>query len=537
MSSRLKESDQSTPMNILFIMCDQLRADYLGCYGHPFLKTPNIDALAAQGVQFTRAYCQDPLCGPSRASFYTGRYVSSHGVMANADPLKPSEWTLGDYLREIGTQAVVVGKSEGRFNARAAARMHIDNESPEASTLSHNGFLPYEVFAGLYPNPILPADLGYSEYLRQNGFGGENPWESWANSAVDDRGEIVSGWQMRNARFAARIPEAHSETAFITDRAIDFIRDRAPDENWCMHLSYIKPHWPYLAPDPYHQLYTASDMVDAIRDEAERVNPHPVFRAFMAQDYSENFARDEVRNTVIPIYMGLIAQLDHHIGRVVSALEEQGLRENTLIVFTSDHGDYLGDHWLGEKDLYHESAIRIPLIINDPSNAADCSRGTQSDAFVESIDLVPTLVEMAGGEICTERMEGRSLLPLIRDEQEKTAWRDFVISEIDYGDRGPRSLLDIDPYRCHAWVVRTHQWKYVLHEPFRPQLFNLEEDPNEFIDLGDHPAYAAERAHLHERLFSWHRNLKVRTEVPAQELLRRGPERDEDEFGIMIGHW
>ncbi len=110
-------------MNILFIMCDQLRADYLGCYGHPFLKTPNIDALAAQGVQFTRAYCQDPLCGPSRASFYTGRYVSSHGVMANADPLKPSEWTLGDHLREIGTQAVVVGESEGRFNAQHACTL------------------------------------------------------------------------------------------------------------------------------------------------------------------------------------------------------------------------------------------------------------------------------------------------------------------------------------------------------------------------------------------------------------------------------
>jgi len=151
-------------------MCDQLRADYLSCYGHPFLKTPHIDELARGGVRFERAYCQDPLCGPSRASFYTGRYVSSHGVMANADPLKASEWTLGDYLREIGMQAVVVGKSEGRFNARAAARMNLSESSEQAVALRNNGFVPYELFAGLYPDPILPEDLGYSDYLRKHGF-------------------------------------------------------------------------------------------------------------------------------------------------------------------------------------------------------------------------------------------------------------------------------------------------------------------------------------------------------------------------------
>jgi arylsulfatase A-like enzyme len=524
-------------MNILFIMCDQLRADYLSCYGHPFLKTPHIDELARGGVRFERAYCQDPLCGPSRASFYTGRYVSSHGVMANADPLKASEWTLGDYLREIGMQAVVVGKSEGRFNARAAARMNLSESSEQAFALRNNGFVPYELFAGLYPDPILPEDLGYSDYLRKHGFGGENPWETWANSALDDQGRVVSGWQMRNARFAARVPEQHSETAFITDRAIEFINTRAPTERWCMHLSYIKPHWPYLAPAPYHEIYNAHHVIDPISDPSERINAHPVFNAFMAQDYSENFSRDEVRQTVIPIYMGLIAQLDHHIGRVIHALEARNLRQNTLIVFTSDHGDYLGDHWLGEKDLYHESAIRIPLIVNDPSSSADHSRGTASDAFVESVDLVPTLVETAGGEPSQERLEGRSLLPLIHQSRDDTGWRDYVVSEIDYGDRGPRSLLDVHPYQCHAWVIRTDHWKYVLHEPFRPQLFNLKDDPGEFIDLGDDPAYEKERAQLHERLFAWQRRLKTRTEVPTNELFRRGPERDENEFGIMIGHW
>ena len=137
-------------MNILFIMCDQLRADYLSCYGHPYIRTPNIDALAAQGVRFNHAYCQDPLCGPSRASFYTGRYVSSHGVMANEDPLRIGELTLGDYLRETGMQAVVVGKSEGNFNADAALRFHVREGSEQAQCLRNNGFIPYELFAGLY---------------------------------------------------------------------------------------------------------------------------------------------------------------------------------------------------------------------------------------------------------------------------------------------------------------------------------------------------------------------------------------------------
>ena len=135
----------------------------------------------------------------------------------------------------------------------------------------------------------------------------------------------------------------------------------------------------------------------------------------MAQDYSENFSRDEVRQTVIPTYMGLIQQLDHQIGRVISTLEQKGLRQNTLIVLTSDHGDYLGDHWLGEKDLYHEPSIRIPLIISDPSPAADATRGLARDDLVESIDLVPTFVESAGGVVSPQRMEGRSLLPLLHD--------------------------------------------------------------------------------------------------------------------------
>ena len=524
-------------MNILFIMCDQLRADYLSCSGHPHLETPNIDALAAQGVRFDRAYCQDPLCGPSRASFYTGRYVSSHGVMANEDPLRIGELTLGDYLRETGMQAVVVGKSEGKFNAAAAMRFQVTEGSEQQQCLRNNGFTPYELFAGLYPDPILPVDLGYSDYLRSHGFDGDNPWETWANSAVNEQGKTVSGWQMRNAHLAARVPEEYSETAFVTDRAIEYLDGLQTGKPWCMHLSYIKPHWPYLAPAPYHEIYGPGEVVPAVRSDQEKENAHPVYQSFMAQDYSENFSRDEVRQTVIPTYMGLIQQIDHHIGRVLTKLEEKGLRDSTMIVLTSDHGDYLGDHWLGEKDLYHEPSIRIPLIISDPSPDADATRGLARDDLVESIDLVPTFVESAGGVISPQRMEGRSLLPLLHDAAPALPWREFAVSEIDFGDRGPRHLLGVHPYDCRAWVIRTAKWKYVLHQKFRPQLFNLVDDPNEFNDLGNDSNCSRVREELHEMLFGWQRTLKARTEIPIDNLMERGPNRDEEDFGILIGHW
>ncbi len=278
-------------------------------------------------------------------------------------------------------------------------------------------------------------------------------------------------------------------------------------------------------------------MLGAIRSDAEKQNPHPVYKAFMAQDYSRNFSRDEVRQTVIPTYMGLIRQLDDHIGRVLTKLDEKGLRENTLVVLTSDHGDYLGDHWLGEKDLHHEPSIRIPLIISDPSPGANSTRGTVTKDLVESIDLVPTFVECAGGEICHERLEGRSLIPLLHNDIPTSPGRDFVVSEIDFGDRGPRTLLKLHPYDCRARVIRTPQWKYVLHEKFRPQLYNLLDDPDEFFDLGEDPAYSGPRTELHEALFDWYRKLKSRTEAQADGLLDHGPERDESDFGILIGHW
>ena len=521
--------------NILFIMCDQLRWDYLSCYGHPHLETPNIDRLAARGVRFTRAYCQAPLCGPSRAAIHTGRYMSSHGAMANDDPLRLGELTLGDYMRELGVAPVLVGKGEVRGSRDALARLGVNPETGIGRMVADGGFETFERLEGLHPDPIVPPRLGYNDYLSGLGYVGSNPWELYANSALDGDGRRVSGWNMRHAALPARIAQAHSETAFTTDRAIEFLRNIPDSRRWCLHLSYIKPHWPYLAPDPYHALYSRDHVLPAVRSDAERDKPHPVYRAFLDQDYSRNFSRDEVRERVIPTYMGLIRQVDDHLGRLLRCLDERGLTKRTLIAFTSDHGDYLGDHWLGEKDLFHECSARVPMIVCDPSPLADATRGTTDDRFVEAVDLLPTFVEFAGGEVRTERVEGRSLLRMLRGEDE-SQWRDFAISEIDFSDRGPRTLLGVHPWECRAHMLRTDRWKYILHERFRPQLFDLDDDPLEFVDLGDDPGYERVRTELHERLFTWFRRRRNRTEMPEGFLFEMGPERDE-RHGIMIGHW
>src|SRR5258705_2498546 len=174
-------------------------------------------------------------------------------------------------------------------------------------------------------------------------------------------------------------------------------------------------------------MYAANDVQPAIRSEQEKQSAHPVFAAYMDMRYSRNMARDESREKVIPTYMRLIKQIDDQMGVLMQFLERRGLLDNTMIVFTSDHGDYLGDHWMGEKDLFHDQSAKIPLIVIDPSPEADSTRGTVCDALVEAIDLAPTFIDYFGGVPLDHILEGRSLMPLLRGE--RPAWRKVLFSE------------------------------------------------------------------------------------------------------------
>ncbi len=506
----------STQPNILFIMADQLRADYLGCTGHPSIKTPAIDSLAAAGVRFTKAYTQAPVCGPSRMSFYTGRYALSHGATYNNVPLKVSEQTLGDYLRPLGYRVGLVGKTHMKKDVEGMTRLGVDPESSRGVLLSECGFEPYERDDGLHPDQSVSPDLAYNNYLRSKGYTGSNPWHEWANSGEGENGEVLSGWYMRNCHLPARVKEEHSETAYTTDRAISFIRESS-GEPWCLHLSYIKPHWPYIAPAPYHDMYSAADVIPVNATEQEKIDLHPVIEAFMGHDESVNFSREEVRERVIPAYMGLITQLDDHLARLIEFLKEIGEYDHTVIILTSDHGDYLGDHWLGEKELFHEASARIPMIVHDPRPEADSTRGQQDSRLVEAIDLVPTFVELAGGKVPAHILEGRSLLPLI-EGQKVEYWREFAISEADYAWRKARRALALAPDQTRAIMITDGRWKYVHYEHFRAQLFDLENDPAEQKDLGQDPGYEGQRARLEQALFDWYRVRKNRTTISNETI-------------------
>lgn len=520
------------PKKILFIMCDQLRFDYLGCTGHPSIRTPNIDALAARGVRFDRTYVQSPICGPSRMSFYTGRYVRSHGAQWNGFPLRVGEITLGEHLRPLGVRTVLCGKTHMNADIEGMARLGIDPGEGIGALVAEGGFEVWDRNDGVVPDGAKKQPSHYQDHLRDLGFGGPNPWHQWANSAQGDAGEILSGWLLKHAAEPARVTEEESETPYSTTRAIEFM-EQAKNESWCLHLSYIKPHWPYIVPAPYHDMYDVDDILPVKRSEGEHDNPHPLMAGYYAHRYSKAFSRDDVREAVIPAYMGLITQIDDQIGRIVKYLEDSGQANDTLIIFTSDHGDYLGDHWLGEKELFHEQSVRIPLIIMDPSSKADGTRGEVCDALTQAIDLLPTFIDFMGGKVPDHILEGHSLMPVVTGSGDIE--RDVVISEYDYSAREHLRHLSPDAKSCMLTMVFDGRWKMIWIEGHRPMLFDLQSDPDEFHDLGADPTYSEQIKRLSKRHFAWSRqqhNRVTRSDVQIDASCY-----DEAKDGVKLGFW
>jgi arylsulfatase A-like enzyme len=532
-------NSMAKPKNILFIMFDQLRFDYLSCAGHPHLHTPHIDWLASQGVRFTQCYVQSPVCGASRMSSYTGRYVSSHGASWNGVPLKVGEWTMGDHLRQLGMDALLLGKTHMRADAEGMRRLGLAPDSIIGARLSECGFDPIIRDDGLWafgPDGAYDDQASpYNAFLRAKGYDADNPWHDYANAGIDNEGNIASGWLYENARLPANIREEDSETPWLTRQMIRFLEKDAParERPWMCHLSYIKPHWPYIVPAPYHDMYGPDSHKPVVRDARELEDPHPIYAAFTDNAIGQAFQRDDVREAALGAYMGLIKQIDDQMGVLFKHLEASGQLDETMIVITSDHGDYMGDHWLGEKDLFHEPSVKVPLIVYDPSPAADATRGAVCDALVESIDLLPTFVEVAGGTPRMEMLEGHSLLPFLHDAK-ATGPRDFTISEYDYSVTPMAARLGVAPRDARLFMMRDARWKFIHAEGgFAPMLFDLESDPDELIDLGRDPAHAAVRDACYDKLFAWARRPSQRTTVSDQQLIdRRGKSRRK---GIVLG--
>ncbi len=522
--------------NILFIMFDQLRWDYLSCYGHPHLATPNIDRLAAKGVRFTRAYIQSPVCGSSRMSTYTGRYAQSHGASYNAIPLRVGEMTMGDHLRPLGMSTWLVGKTHMRVDHVGMERLGISRDSIIGARVAECGFDIFERDDGMLPegpdghyDPEPPQK--YNEYLAQRGYPGDNPWHDHANSAIGPNGEVLSGWFIKNNPLAANIDEEDSETPYLTRRGIEFMQQtKGP---WCCHLSYIKPHWPYIVPTPYHDMYGPEHCLAPVRSQDEFDNAHPVMKAYMSNPVSSAFSKDHVREAMLPAYMGLIKQCDDQMGVLFDWMQSAGRMDDTMIVVTSDHGDFLGDHWMGEKQFFHDTSTRIPLIVYDPSQEADGTRGSTCDSLVESIDLLPTFIETAGGKPPSHIVEGHTLCPILHGAADETP-RKFAICENDYSTTMLAENLGLDPDQAVSYMVTTKKWKLTHFEGgFRPILWDLENDPDELVDLGDSPEHQETIALMYGHLHDWSRRISQRVTI-SQDQIREARFKGRRK-GIVIG--
>ena len=506
-------------MNILFIMYDQLRFDYLSCAGHPDLETPNFDRVAAMGVRFTNAYVQSPICGGSRMCYYTGRYASSHGAHWNGFPLRVGEITMGDHLRKAGMECWLIGKTHMTADAEGMERLGLSPDSQIGARQAECGFDAWIRDDGLWaqgPDGFYDSRRSpYNEYLKGKGYPSENPWADFANAGIDDEGDMASGWIFKNADKAANVREEDSETPWLTSKTIEFIDEKT--DPWLAHVSFIKPHWPYIVPAPYHDMYGANNVPAAKRDPIEQDDPHPVYGAYMKNKIAAAFQREEVRQKVIPAYMGLIKQCDDQLGRLLDHLEASDKLKGTMIVLTSDHGDYLGDHWLGEKDLFHEQSVKVPMIVYDPRAEADGTRGTTCDALVESIDLAPTFVEAAGGKVADHILEGRSLLPWLHGQP--TQWRDFAISEYDFSATPQAVLLGLEPRDARLFMVFDGRFKMMHAEGgFRPMLFDLETDPDEYHDLAKSDEHQGEIDRLYGYLFQWARRMSQRVTRSDEDI-------------------
>lgn len=527
----MSANSENSIENVLFIMCDQLRWDYLSCYGHPVLQTPMIDELARRGVRFDRAYVQSPVCVPSRMSFYTGRYVSSHGTTWNHVPFPADQVTLGDHLARAGRDAILAGKTHVIPDVASLERLGLPRDLRQARLRLEGGFSELDRYDGHSPPG---KESGYADYLRANGYESADPWTEFVIGAIDESGEPANGWLLRNAHLPARVAEPHSETPYMTNKALDYIKAQG-DKPWVLHLSYIKPHWPLMAPAPYHDMYRQADCGRIVQADPLTENAHPVLKAYRtAHDDCRSYGREEIVRHVRPTYMGLIKQIDDQLKLVIDYLDSSGLAKKTLIVLTSDHGDHLGDHGLGEKELFYEQAVRVPMIIVDPRESANATRGSASNALVEAVDVVPTILDVLGLDPAEHIVEGRSLSPLL-DGRGQHGWRDAVFSELDYSFRDARRALGRQVDECRAWMVRTERWKYVHWLGMRPQLFDLQHDPDELVDLGDAPGYDEVRGEMQARLLDWHSTRKVRTTVDSPTVERRTE--DWRGNGLFIGVW
>ncbi|MBI3503529.1 MAG: alkaline phosphatase family protein [Proteobacteria bacterium] len=500
--------------NVLLITADQWRGECLSALGHPVVRTPNIDRLAADGVLFSSHFAQCAPCGPSRASLLTGMYAMNHRSLRNGTPLDARFTNVALEMRKLGYDPALLGYTDTSVDPRL-------HHPDDPALKTYAGTLPG--FTQLVPGSEI--DTAWIAALKAKGYA--------IGSTRDEACAHVKGYPGADRRGPTFPPPAFksddSETAFLVEHAIGFMTNRT--DPWFLHLSILQPHPPFVATEPYNALYDP-DRVPPFRGAADpakvdALHPYVAYarRSFRDREGHKTAMSDESeisRRQLRATYFGMMTEVDDAIGRMIAAMKKAGCYDNTLIVFTSDHGEMLWDHWVLGKEHFFDQAFRIPLIVRLPATAG-AVRGRVVGEFTGAIDVMPTILDILGAEPPVQ-CDGQSLLPFL-EGADPARWRSEIFWELDFrdaaSDRAERELgVAFD--ECAIAVARNRRFKYVHFAALPSLLFDLEDDPDETRDLAGDPAYAGDALAMTRKMLDWRLSMADRT-LTGIKLTPEGP--------------
>jgi arylsulfatase A-like enzyme len=469
------------PGNVLFITADQWRGDSLSALGHPVVRTPNLDALCASGVLFANHWAVTAPCGPSRASLYTGTYLHHHRSVLNGTPLDARFTNVALEARRCGYDPVLFGYTDASVDPRTVPE-------GDPSLFSYEGVLPG--FRPIVHDPFEAGSLEWGKWLAARGRDVPSNPHRLYEPDLSYPGASDHAFTWAPGHFSAE----ETETAFMTEQVISYLEREARDP-FFVHLSYLRPHPPYRNPPGYHDLYSLDDVApfDAHPTRTAEQAVHPLLDA-LARFPGVGAAADErERRQLRATYHGMQAEVDAQLGRLFGWLESAGLADDTLVVFTSDHGELGGDHWCIGKGGWFDASFRVPLIVRDPRPCADSGRGRIVDAPTEAVDVMPTILEWIGVEVPLQ-VDGWSLRWAIEGREAPEHWRSAAHMEWDF--RNPSRLLaerrwGLPSAHCVLTVLRSDVAKYVQFAAdasvLPPLFFDLDEDPGELHDVAPDP--------------------------------------------------
>ncbi|MFO7899395.1 MAG: sulfatase-like hydrolase/transferase [Planctomycetota bacterium] len=454
--------DATDRRNVVFIISDQHQQAATGCYGHPLVQTPNIDRLAEDGVRFTGAYCQSPLCAPSRASLITGTHC--HTCRAYSGRIKTP---IRD-LPTMGTAFRDAGYVTGSFG-----KVHVIGETRDDRDL------------GFSERGLRYYTYGKEDYIRA--VGAENALKYSPTKLGRDQPR--ADWY-NHENLPVDLDEELTFDALVARRSVEFLEDHR-DEPFFLWVGLEKPHPDWYAPKSFHDLYDPADveLPETMREEQPGLPEISWKKLRQAHEYTDDDAR-----RCMAAYFANVSYLDDNVGRVLAALDRLDLRRNTIVIYTSDHGELLLQHGLTQKHCFYEPAVAVPLVIAGPDLPADETRGH----IVGLIDLLPTMLDL-NGLAAPDTLEGESL----HDVLDGSAPTD-----------GRRAFSEFYSFGASERMIRTPRWKYVLSHGRGRQLYDEAADPLETSNLADAPDLSEVRDELEARLLAdW--------EPPDPDLIAR----------------